>query len=450
MIVVEVMFSLFACHIRLPCVHPHKVAVVTTGAGGALPGWLIGTPGASACILDIQVPYVHSALAGYLGYEPSHFVSPETAAAMAERALARSKALWLEQHNGEPSCLVGHRFVGLASTAAIVSKAPKNGNHRASVCSATEEGVFSYNVTFVKGRDRVGEDALVSRLMLRALLEASGHASGKEWDDGLGSSLDKPSSWSNSDASSSGEYENVQTAYTPKSAVLAGLLSSASGAQKSSEASISNVLFAPGKSSDGTMVAFADYKPPVRTVVYPGSFNPLHDGHLALAKLAQETLSRDKPCTVPLVFELAAMNVDKPPLAQDTVTSRVQQFAAAGASVVVTKAPRFLEKARLFPGCAFVIGADTAKRLLDTKYYDHSANEMVAALSEIKHLGCIFVVGGREEGGKFLTLEDCLAPLDLPSSVREMFIGLTTDEFRMDISSTELRKASAAKEAQTK
>jgi len=370
---------------------------------------------------------------------------------MAERALARSKELWLQQHNGEPSCLVGHRFVGLAATAAIVSKAPKNGNHRASVCSATEEGVFSYNVTFVKGRDRVGEDALVSRLMLRALLEASGHTNGKEWNDGLGSSLDSSSFWSSGDASSSGDYEKVQTRYTPKRDVLAKLLSSATGAQKPAKGSISNVLFAPDKSSsEGTMVAFADYKPPVRTVVYPGSFNPLHDGHLALAKLAQETLSRDSPCTVPLVFELAAMNVDKPPLAQDTVTSRVQQFGAAGASVVVTKAPRFLEKARLFPGCAFVIGADTAKRLLDTKYYDHSANEMVAALSEIKHLGCTFVVGGREESGKFLTLEDCLAPLDLPSSVREMFIGLSADEFRMDISSTELRKASAAKEAQTR
>ena len=34
---------------------------------------------------------------------------------------------------------------------------------------------------------------------------------------------------------------------------------------------------------------------------------------------------------------------------------------------------RFFDgKARLFPGCAFVVGADTAKRVVDPKYYGNS------------------------------------------------------------------------------
>jgi nicotinic acid mononucleotide adenylyltransferase len=415
---------------------------VTTGSGGALPGWLIGTAGASACVLDLQVPYVHAALAEYLGRKPSQFVSSETAAAMAERALARSKELWLRQNGGEPGCLVGHRFVGVASTAAIVSVQPKNGVHRAFVCGATERGVFAYRVTFAKGRDRTGEDALVSRLMVRALLEASGHGSGDDWNDGL--EAKNSGDENGGDANGGGDMERVAATYEAKGDALAALLTPAATPPEAQGAAF-NVLHVPD-GRGGKMAAFANYLPPVRTVVYPGSFNPLHDGHLALAKRAQARLGG----SIPLVFELAAVNVDKPPLSHAAVTARVQQFAAVGAAVVVTKAPRFLEKARLFPGCAFVIGADTAKRLLDTKYYGSSVNEMVAALSEIKHLGCVFVVGGREEGGKFLTLEDCLAPLDLPVSIREMFIGLSVDEFRMDVSSTELRKAAAAKEAPVK
>jgi hypothetical protein len=45
------------------------------------------------------------------------------------------------------------------------------------------------------------------------------------------------------------------------------------------------------------------------------------------------------------------------------------------------------------------------QRLVDTKYYGHSLENMVFALSEIKYLGCKFIVGGRAEAGRFVTLE---------------------------------------------
>lgn len=44
---------------------------------------------------------------------------------------------------------------------------------------------------------------------------------------------------------------------------------------------------------------------------------------------------------------------------------------------------------------------------------------MVAALAEIRHLGCSFIVGGREgAGGRFVTLADILEGSGLPESVR--------------------------------
>lgn len=44
---------------------------------------------------------------------------------------------------------------------------------------------------------------------------------------------------------------------------------------------------------------------------------------------------------------------------------------------------------------------------------------MVSALAEIRHLGCSFIVGGREDaGGRFLTLEGVLENSGLPESLR--------------------------------
>ena len=51
---------------------------------------------------------------------------------------------------------------------------------------------------------------------------------------------------------------------------------------------------------------------------------------------------------------------------------RVAQFAEVG-PVWLTRAATFAEKAALFPGAAFVLGWDTAVRVIDPKYYGGKA-----------------------------------------------------------------------------
>ncbi|CAM9982768.1 unnamed protein product [Choristocarpus tenellus] len=71
---------------------------------------------------------------------------------------------------------------------------------------------------------------------------------------------------------------------------------------------------------------------------------------------------------------------------------------------------------------------------------------MVMALGEVKHLGCCFIVGGREDAnGHFLTLDDVLKDSSLPDSLKSIFHGLDETEFREDLSSSSIRAGLASK-----
>lgn len=161
--------------------------------------------------------------------------------------------------------------------------------------------------------------------------------------------------------------------------------------------------------------------------LFPGAFNPLHEGHRQIAEIAGQRLRAH------VVFELSMTNVDKATLTSRIVLQRLAQFKETDL-VCLTQAATFVEKARLFPNTCFVVGADTIVRIADDRYYD-SASARHRTMDEIVDLGCSFLVFGRKLDEVFNTLET----LDLPDLLRFNCRGLSEDVFRADVCSTELR-----------
>jgi hypothetical protein len=168
---------------------------------------------------------------------------------------------------------------------------------------------------------------------------------------------------------------------------------------------------------------------PQPLVLFPGSFNPMHEGHVLLARVAEEHRQQ------PLAFEISVTNVDKPPLAGETVRHRLAQFAWKS-PVELTRAPTFLEKSRLFPGTTFVIGADTAERLFAPKYYGDDEVRMHDALEEIANSGSSFLVAVRiDAAGRVRALND----IPVPRRYADLFTEIPEHRFRVDTSSSEIR-----------
>jgi hypothetical protein len=161
-----------------------------------------------------------------------------------------------------------------------------------------------------------------------------------------------------------------------------------------------------------------------------GSFNPLHEGHVQLQAVAAEILGGA------VAFELAVVNADKPSLVRSEIERRCRQFDHC--AVAVTRAGTFLEKSRLFPGVTFVAGADTALRVVQSRFYGGSVQAMDEALSEIAANGCSFLVGARAWQRRLWTLQE----LEVPPAHAAIFREIPAGSFRLDVSSTDLRPQS--------
>jgi cytidyltransferase-like protein len=158
--------------------------------------------------------------------------------------------------------------------------------------------------------------------------------------------------------------------------------------------------------------------------ILPGAFNPLHKGHLAMLESAKKIIGDD------VALEISIRNVDKPPL--DYLTMEERAAGIGDEELVFTNAPTFVEKSELFPGATFLVGIDTVIRIADPKYYASEAARD-AAIQAMTDRGNRFLVFGRLIKDRFTQLEE----VSLLPALK--VLCSSADDFRVDVSSTEIR-----------
>ena len=144
-----------------------------------------------------------------------------------------------------------------------------------------------------------------------------------------------------------------------------------------------------------------------RLLVFPGSFDPLHEGHTRLAAAAAEAVAeRDGGAAPTLLYEISLANADKGAVDADAAGRRLAQFEGVSA-VALTRRALYVDKSELLGPCDFVVAGRLDKR--ENFVQTHAA-----------------IAGA-------------------PDAYRDMFLEIA--HFRHDLSSTELRAKAAAEAA---
>jgi len=283
--------------------------------------------------------------------------------------------------------------LGVGCTCALATTRPKKGDHRFHIALQMKDRTLSHSFVLKKGQfTRIEEESIVKTAVLRAIAAASTSKGLEGWQNySFTSDIAKP--------------------YCD--AVLMG---------------------------DKDFAYLNDEQLPEKPVIFPGSFNPAHKGHFQMAEVAKEITGHQ------VIFELSIRNADKPPLDFHEIQRRVAVFDER--PFLITDAPLFVDKARIFPNATFVCGVDTIARLIDPKYYlrDKSFSHpesiefvgrtmLVEQSSTFATHNVSFLVFARCLDGKVKTLDD----LHLPEHFQKRCRAVPPEKFRIDIASTDLR-----------
>lgn len=322
-----------------------RAYVVATGAGAGLQKLLWDVPGISDVLVGAALPYATDAMDRFLGFSPAQYCSEDTAIAMALAAY------------GEAFAPGGAPAIGLGLTASVASRSAHRGDHRVFVAAVSEAGATLVSATLNKGsgaeaRRRDGD--VCDAIGLSALLASAQRRPIEPSHD--------VAHWSSLECSARAMQVFLERPYF-----------AASGKRRE----------AP---TNGNGLA-----------LFPGAFNPPHDGHFWMA--------RENAAT----FHITIDPPHKPALSIAQVLQRAKLLD--GFSRLFTEGdPLYLDKARRFPGAKILIGADAVARMLEPKW----GVEIGSLLRELRQLGIRLLVADREMDGKLLSLDDIPgAPMDL-------------------------------------
>lgn len=297
-----------------------KVVLAITGGGTEVIGNLLRRGGASSYFLEAVVPYATEALDNFLGFKPEKYCTERTARQMAHKCYERAC-----RYGVSCSDALG---IGVTAILGKPSGEREGRQHYAYISIRTDGNFCSYllKLNHPERKTREQEEFKLGQT-IQALINTY-----------IGDS-----------------FPAINKTFNPEELTC-----------------VMSMVDIYGTDSIIYHKTVLGLDVPDKALIYPGSFNPIHHGHINTAKFMYEKTGK------PVYFEISMNNSDKGSIDFVDINQRVELFKQALAEdpefmksfggLIISRFPEFYQKLWRYNNCQYILGRDTAVRLFQAKY----------------------------------------------------------------------------------